>query len=438
MTSPDPGKATGPGHYTAVEVHRAHKRLGRFAGCLMAVLFGVPFAIFVLILLSMLLGPAAGIGLFLVVAVLGGIYWLVQNALVLLIPSLVLAAFIYAIYRQYHVPMATASPGIGERFAAEIARLNALRLEAARDARRKVMLYVPIGLALAIGFILMPGRGSGKSGPLGEVLLIPFALCFGVAIPWLLAMLAPVDRYAKAFKRELMPLLLRHYGDLHYVEGAVPVLQPLATKGLLPRHDKAAIDDALTGRYAGYELRLSEIELERKTDKGYATVFKGLLIVLSVDTPFLGTTLVLDHGLPAPPGLMPVRLEDPRFASIYDVHGNDQVEARTVLTPAVMERLLSMADGGDFFPPSCLVEQDSITFAVRGTGRRELFEPPSLQAHDAAAQLQHLEDELVLLFRIVDAMIAMHVAVKPGGVMPAGTSFSEPPAYPSQSKDLKP
>ena len=49
-------------------------------------------------------------------------------------------------------------------------------------------------------------------------------------------------------------------------------------------------------------------------------------------------------------------------------------------------------------------------------------------AHDAAAQLQHLEDELVLLFRIVDAMIAMHVAVKPGGVMPAGTSFSEPPA----------
>lgn len=426
MSGSDPGKATEPRHYTAVEVHQAHQRLGRFAGCLMAVLFGVPLTIVALILLSMLLGPAAGIGMFLVVAVLGGLYWLVQNALVLLIPSLVLAAFIYAIYRQYHVPVATASPGTGERFAAEIARLNALRLDAAREARRKVMLYAPIGLALAIGFILIPGRGS-KSGPLGEALLIPFALCFGVAIPWLLALLAPVDRYAKAFKRELMPLLLRRYGDLRYVEGAVPALQPLAAKGLLPRHDKAAIDDALSGRYAGYDLRLSELELERKTDKGYATVFRGLLLVLSVDTPFLGTTLVLDRGLPAPPGLMPVRLEDPRFASIYDVYGNDQVEARTVLTPAVMERLLSMADGGDFFPPSCLVERDSITFAVRATGRRELFEPPSLQAHDAAAQLQHLEDELVLLFRIVDAMIAMHVAVKPGGVMPPGISFSERP-----------
>lgn len=49
-----------------------------------------------------------------------------------------------------------------------------------------------------------------------------------------------------------------------------------------------------------------------------------------------------------------------------------------MLTPAVMERLLWMADGGDFFPPSCLVEQGSITFAVAQTGTRLLFEPPSL------------------------------------------------------------
>ncbi|WID98815.1 DUF3137 domain-containing protein [Bosea vestrisii] len=422
--------ATGPKRYTAVEMRQAQQKVGRYGGCLMMALFGIPLAIVGIVLLSTVLGPVAAALLFMVAVVVGFLFGLFQNALALLIPSAILAALIYVIYRQYHVPVATAPTGAGERFAPEIARLNVLRLEAAKDTRRRVMLYVPVGLALAIGILLLPGRGGAKSGQLAQWLLIPFVLGFAVTVPWLIALILPSDRYAKVFKRELMPLLLRRYGELRYVEGAVPAIGPLATKGLLPSHDRAAIDDAIAGGYAGYELRLSEIALERKTGKNNSTVFDGLLLVLSVDTPFLGTTMVLDHSRPAPAGLMPVRLEDPRFASIYDVYGNDQVEARTVLTPAVMERLLSMADGGDFFPPFCLVERDAITFAVAGTGTRLLFEPPSLQAHDAATQLQYLEDELAMIFRLVDAMIAMHVAVKPGGAMPTGISFSERPAAP--------
>lgn len=428
MTNSGSGQDGGLRRYTAVEMRQAQQKAGRYGGCLVMALFGVPLAIFAVALGSMFLGPVAGALLFMVAVAFGFIYNLLQSTLALLIPSAILAALVYAIYRHYRLPVTTASTDGGERFATEIARLNALRLDAARDTRRRVMLYVPMGLALAIAFLIMPGRG--KSGPWVEVFLIPFLIGFGIAVPWLIALSIPSGRYAKAFKRELMPLLLRRHGELRYVEGAVPAVASLAAKGLLPRHDRAAVDDAIAGRYAGYELRLSEAELERKRGKNNATVFHGLLLVLSVDTPFLGTTMVLDHSRPAPPELMPVRLEDPRFASIYDVYGNDQVEARTVLTPAVMERLLSMADGGDFFPPSCLVERDSITFAVGQTGTRLLFEPPSLHAHDAAVQLQYLEDELAMIFRLVDAMIAMHVAVKPGGVMPSGTSFSERPAAP--------
>lgn len=431
MTDPasQTGRTSEPRRYTAVEMRQAQRKVGRYGGCLMMALFGVPLLIVAIVVMAGFLGPVAGVLLFMVAIVFGFFYNLFQTSLALLIPSAILVALAYAIYRHYHLPVAAGSPEAGARFGAEIVRLNALRLEAARDTRRRVMLYVPAGLALAIGFLVMPSRGS-STGILAGWLLAPFLLGFSVAVPWLIALSIPGGRYATAFKRELMPLLLRHRGELRYVEGAVPAVGDLAARGLLPRHDRAEIDDAIAGRYAGYELRLSEIALERKSGKNSSTVFNGLLLVLAVDTPFLGTTLVLDKSRPAPSGLMPVRLEDPRFASIYDVYGNDQVEARAVLTPAVMERLLSMADGGDFFPPSCLVERDSITFAVAQTGTRLLFEPPSLQAHDAAAQLQHLEDELALVFRLVDAMIAMHVAVKPGGVMPAGTSFSERPAEP--------
>ena len=432
MTDPAPqtGEKASPRRYTAVEMRQAQRKVGRYGGCLMMALFGVPLLIVAVVLSAGFLGPVAGVLLVMAAVVVGIVYNLLQNALVLLIPSAILAALAYIIYRHYHLPAGTAQPGVEMRFAAEIARLNVLRLEAAKDTRRRVMLYVPMGLALTTGLLIMPGRSGSSSGMFPQWLLVPFLLGFAVAVPWLIALSIPAGRYAKTFKRELMPLLLRRYGELRYVEDAVPAVGDLAAKGLLPRHDRAEIDDAIAGRYAGYELRLSEIELERKSGKNNSTVFNGLLLVLAVDTPFLGTTMVLDQSRPAPSGLMPVRLEDPRFASIYDVYGNDQVEARTVLTPAVMERLLSMADGGDFFPPSCLVERHSITFAVAQTGTRLLFEPPSLQAHDAAAQLQHLEGELALVFRLVDAMIAMHVAVKPGGVMPSGTSFSERPAEP--------
>lgn len=422
-------RKAGP-RYTAVEIRKAQRKVGRYGGCLMMALFGIPLMIVAIVVTAGFLGPVMAGLLVMVAVVVGFLYNLLQNALALLIPSAILAALAYVIYRHYRLPVTTAPPDAGGRFAAEIARLNALRLEAATDTRRRVMLYVPAGLALAIVFLVLHGRGGSKSGMLAEWLLVPMLFGFAIAVPWLIALSIPGGRYAKVFKRELMPLLLRRYGELRYVEGAVPAVGDLAAKGLLPRHDRADTDDAIAGRYAGYELRLSEIELEREGGKNDTTVFQGLLLVLAVDTPFLGTTIVLDKSRPTPSGLMPVRLEDPRFASIYDVYGNDQVEARAVLTPAVMERLLSMADGGDFFPPSCMVERHSITFAVAQTGTRLLFEPPSLQAHDAAAQLQHLEDELGLVFRLVDAMIAMHVAVKPGGAMPAGTSFSERPAEP--------
>jgi len=437
MTGAAPGPGGPPRRYTAIEMVRARQKLGRYGGCLVLALIGIPVGIVAMVVGAMALGPVAAALVFILAIALGFLYHLMQSALVLLIPSAILAGLGYAIYRQYRRPVLAAQPATAARFSEEIARLETLRRAAARDARRRVMLYVPVGLALAIAVLTLPGRGGGRFGPIGDWLVALFMLGFGIAVPWLIALSLPSDRYAKAFKRELMPLLLQRHGMLRHVEGAAPALGVLVTKGLLPRHDRASVDDAIIGTYAGYGLSLCEIALERRSGKNETTVFDGVVLALSVDTPFLGTTLVIDRNRPAPPGLSAVSLEDPRFAAVYDVYGSDQVEARAVLTPAVMERLLTMADGGDFFPPSCLVERDRVTFAVAATGTRRLFEPPSLQAHDATAQLEHLRGELALVFELLDAMIAMHAAVRPGGALPGGTGFTEAPAPPASAQPPK-
>ena len=157
----------------------------------MMALFGAPLLIVAIMVSAVFLGPVAG-GLLVMVAVpVGYLYNLLQTSLALLIPSAILAALAYVIYRHYHLPATTASAEASGCFATEIARLNGLRLEAARDTRRRVMLYVPMGLALAVIVLVMPGRGGSKPGILAEWLLAPFLLGFAIAVPWLIALSIP-------------------------------------------------------------------------------------------------------------------------------------------------------------------------------------------------------------------------------------------------------
>lgn len=80
-----------------------------------------------------------------------------------------------------------------------------------------------------------------------------------------------------------------------------------------------------------------------------------------------------------------------------------------------MEKLPVIADGGDFFPPFCLVQEGTVTFAMQLTGRGQPFEPPNLEATDAAAQIAHLGEELEAIFGIVDAMLTMHRGLRAAG-----------------------
>jgi hypothetical protein len=83
-----------------------------------------------------------------------------------------------------------------------------------------------------------------------------------------------------------------------------------------------------------------------------------------------------------------------------------------VLTPAVMERLLVMADGKSFLPPLFLLDGDRMVFALPALLPGSLFEPPGLETHDAAQQLAALEADFARVFALADAMIDMHAAVR--------------------------
>ncbi|MGX1742595.1 DUF3137 domain-containing protein [Bosea sp. NPDC055353] len=358
---------------------------------------------------------------------------LVSLALPVLVPALfVLGA--WALIRSYYKkPPTTAGEALASSDAtsplvAEVALLEALRGKLAIEARRRTLLFVPLGLAAAmlLYWLMIGSSGSSKGSPF--VALVIF-LVIGGGGAWIWAVGGPGGRYRKAFKESLIPRLLAAHGEMVHNLGAKPDLSRAVALGLLPAYDDLDADDGFAGRYRGRPITISEIAVTRKAGKSNQTLFQGLFVELGVSTPFRGTTILRDRDGQQPGnGLQRLRLEDPVFEEVYATWSSDQVEGRAVLTPAVMERLLVMADGKSFLPPLFLVSGDRMVFALPTIIPGALFEPPGLETRVAAQQLASLEADFARVFALVDAMIDMHVAVRaPHEALPP------PPSHPPGS-----
>jgi len=76
--------------------------------------------------------------------------------------------------------------------------------------------------------------------------------------------------------------------------------------------------------------------------------FQGVVVSLPHHSPFMGSTIIRrDHGRLNPPkveGLKRVGFASLEFEKIFEVYSDDQVEARFLITPDFMERLMIFSD----------------------------------------------------------------------------------------------
>lgn len=134
-------------------------------------------------------------------------------------------------------------------------------------------------------------------------------------------------------------------------EGFTPMdLKIFRALKLLPRADRENFEDQITGAAHGANFKLHEAHLEQRnnSDSGsnYSTVFRGILMTLDFPMTFTGTTLVLRQNkifnFKRKGNLKRVGLADPVFEKAFEAFGSDQVEARYLLTPTFMQRLLDL------------------------------------------------------------------------------------------------
>lgn len=122
--------------------------------------------------------------------------------------------------------------------------------------------------------------------------------------------------------------------------------------GLFGRSDRYHTEDRMQGCLGKTDFCCAEVHAEqrrtRTSSKGvtthyWVTIFKGFLFIADFHKNFEGQTVIRRNSLlKLDFSGSRVKLESPDFEKTFDVYATDQVEARYLITPAMMERLLNL------------------------------------------------------------------------------------------------
>ena len=129
-----------------------------------------------------------------------------------------------------------------------------------------------------------------------------------------------------------------------------PAFDILHAARLMPGFDVRKFEDLIEGERAGTRFSLVECKLtqEQGSGKNKRTVitFQGLLFHIQYPDRFLGRTLIARKGwwkgMFGDKSLQEVDLVAKELRDNFTIYSNDQVEARALLTPDRMERLIAL------------------------------------------------------------------------------------------------
>lgn len=230
-------------------------------------------------------------------------------------------------------------------------------------AIKNAALYSTIAAVVIAGVITLFIQASG--GMAGPFLLAPLIL---VPIITGIVYAQKAGEWKSRFKTEVIGRLVQYVGEgLRYHPNDGISQQEFCISRLFRTDiDRYSREDLLEGMIGKTAFRCSEVHAEYKTEttdsKGnrqthWHTIFKGLFVIADFHKHFNGVTVVLpdtEQGLfgrfgqtlqswASKLGMTAgelVKLEDPEFEAVFKVYSTDQIEARYILTPGLMKRIL--------------------------------------------------------------------------------------------------
>ncbi len=159
-----------------------------------------------------------------------------------------------------------------------------------------------------------------------------------------------VDRYKDEV---LKPIVEAEFPDITYDDDHHISEQMFNASNLFTNPDRFNGEDLFSGKLESTSFSFSEIHAEEKhetKDKDgnkttwYTTIFRGLFLIADFNKEIQNETYVYSSGGKWFSRFKRVKLEDPVFEDRFNVYSDDQVEARYILTPKMMQRIVELED----------------------------------------------------------------------------------------------
>lgn len=229
----------------------------------------------------------------------------------------------------------------------------------------------------------------------------------------ILALCAAITGIIKLYKTKakegILPKLLGYIGDFEINKNAGVIAEDrsyIETLDLFRYFNRYKCDDRFSGIYKGIKVDIAEINLEKESGSGKRRhtekIFSGVFLKVPSLKKFKGKTIVVSNFQLGMKGKQQVHLEDPEFEKRYNTYGTDQIEARYLITPAFMNRMIELSQKGACKNISLSFEYDCINIAV--SSNKDWFEVPFTKPATEISNYRGIILDLLVLFSIIDSL----------------------------------
>jgi hypothetical protein len=282
-------------------------------------------------------------------------------------------------------------------------------------ARRRIRWIT--GIFVALGLLPVAGGVAlGMNLGLRPGLLVAAG---GIALLWFVYKAGFWDPFRRDFKQKFVRPLAQEFG-LTYGAGQSIPRRTFDQSQLFAgqSYNRYAGEDYFGGKLGATDMEFSELRVQRESGSGkrktVVTVFRGLFISADFHKNFRARTFVLPDSLGAlggvgtflqsinvfQPGKL-VKLEDVEFERAFAVYADDPLEARYLLTPLLMERLLAYKRATGATMRASFV--NSRVFLAL-SGLPDLFEPKIWNAPPFREECRALFRDIDLFAGVVEAL----------------------------------
>ncbi len=289
--------------------------------------------------------------------------------------------------------------------------LEEVRLEKLKTFEKRKKIGIPAAaiagpIAGYIDYLLLAWQ-SGDDSFAGLTFLV-----LGGLYAWVTK---PRREYRKAYKSDILPRLAKLFGDFTYsIDASIDMIKMMPSK-IVPHHDKYESEDYFSGVYKGVEIEFSEIDLqEKRRSKNrtyYVTIFKGLAVQLKTrHKNFYGHTIIDRDKSKVSEWFKQRRLSleraemvDPEFEKLFDCYTNDQVEARYLIDPLMIENLKNLYNEYDGKSMMAAFYKDKMLILI--ASNKNHFEPANIYVPAAnPAGILKMKHEIHQILSIIDKL----------------------------------